>query len=266
MRNSYSAKDYTIKSDQAVFSGKRDLNSFVKFGTHYRIKDSDIDLHGIRHTRRNRELIRESKNGGVISAAGVELYYDSTNHPVSPREGIRSELSAEYAGIGGDHHFLKFGYLNTLFYPLTAKGVLKFRGDAEAIQTLFGSKPKHIPLDERYYLGGDTKMRGFRYNTVGPKFRDKDRTPRGGMSSLYLSSEYEHPIYKKLSGFVFVDAGNVWWEEFVVKRLQLTTGLGLKFYIAEGTPLTFGMGYPIHVEKKNKQDVRHFFFSIGVGF
>jgi outer membrane protein insertion porin family len=266
MRNSYSAKDYTIKSDQAVFSGKRELNSFVKFGTHYRIKDSDIDLHGIRHTRRNRELIRESKNGGVISAAGVELYYDSTNHPVSPREGIRSELSAEYAGIGGDHHFLKFGYLNSLFYPLTAKGVLKFCGDAEAIQTLFGSKPKHIPLDERYYLGGDTKMRGFRYNTVGPKFRDKDRTPRGGMTSLYLSSEYEQPIYKKLSGFVFVDAGNVWWEEFVVKRLQFTAGFGLKFYIAEGTPLTFGMGYPIHVEKKNKKDVRHFFFSIGVGF
>ena len=238
----------------------------MKFGTHYRIKDSKIDLHDIHHSRRNRELIRESKNGGVISATGVALYYDSTNHPVSPREGIRSELSAEYAGIGGDHHFMKFAYQNTLFYPLTAKGVLKFRGDAEAIKTVFGSKPKHIPLDERYYLGGDASMRGFRYNTVGPKFHDKDHTPRGGMSSIYFSSEYEHPIFKRLSAFAFVDAGNVWWQEFAVKRLQFSTGYGLRFYIAEGTPLTFGMGYPFCVEKKNRRDVRHFFFSIGVGF
>ena len=266
MRNSYSAKDYTIKSDEATFTGKRELNSFVKFGTHYRIKDADIDLHGIHHSRRNKELIRESKNGGVISAAGVALYYDSSNHPVTPREGVRSELSAEYAGIGGDHHFLRLGYLNSLFYPLTEKGTLRLRGDVEAIQTLFGSKPKNIPLDERYYLGGDSKMRGFRYNSVGPKFHDKDHTPRGGMSLLYLSSEYEHPLYKRLSAFVFVDGGNVWWEEFVIKRLQCTAGFGLKVYIAEGTPLTFGMGYPIQVERKNRRDVRHFFFSIGVGF
>jgi outer membrane protein insertion porin family len=265
MRNSYSAKDYTIKSDQAVFRGTREVNSFVRFGTQYRIKDSKIDLRGVHHTRRNREFIRESKNAGVISAVGAALYYESTDRPTAPRQGILSELSAEYAGIGGDHHFMKFAYLNKMFYPLAERGLLKLCGDVEAIKTLFGSKPKHIPLDERYYLGGDAKMRGFNFNTVGPKFHDKDRTPRGGMSSLYLSAEYEHAIYKRLSGFVFVDAGNVWWREFVVKQLQFTTGFGLKFYIAEGTPLTFGMGYPLHVERGNKKDVHHFFFSIGIG-
>ena len=265
-RNSYSARDYTIKSDGATFTGKKELNPFLKFGTHYRIKDSEIDLHGIHHCKRNRELIRESKNGGVISAAGAAMYYDSSNHPVSPREGIRSELGAEYAGIGGDHHFLKFSYLNTLFYPMTEKGTLRLRGDVEAIKTLFGSRPRHIPLDERYYLGGDVKMRGFRYNSVGPQFHDKDHTPRGGMSSLYFSGEFEHPLYKRLSWFAFVDAGNVWWHELVIKRIQVTTGLGLKVYIMEGTPLTFGMGYPLHVEKKERRYVHHFFFSIGIGF
>ena len=265
VRNSYSARDYTIKSDEASFTGKRELNPFLKFGTHYRIKDSDIDLHGIHHCKRNKELIRESKNGGVISAAGVSLDYDSSNHPTAPREGVRSELSAEYAGIGGDHHFLKFAYLNKFFYPMTEKGVLRLSGDVEAIQTLFGSKPKHIPLDERYYLGGDIKMRGFRFNTVGPQFHDRRHTPRGGMSLLYLSAEYEQPLYKRLSWFTFVDSGNVWWQEFVIKRVLFTAGLGLKVYISEGVPLTFGVGYPIHVEKREKRNVHHFFFSIGIG-
>jgi outer membrane protein insertion porin family len=264
LRNSYASSDYTIKSDQAVLSGKYEINPFLKFGTHYRIKDSDIDLKDIHHTRRNRQLIRESKNGGTISAVGVALYYDSTNHPVLPKEGARSELSAEYAGVGGDHHFVKLAYLNSLFYSPYGPGILKFRGDAQAIQTVLGTKPSHLPLDERLYLGGDATMRGFRYNAVGPKFHDSDHTPRGGMTSLLFSAEYEHPIWKRLNGFVFTDVGNVWWHEFSIGRLQATAGVGLRFYISDSTPLTFGVGYPINPQ--HKRDVKHFFFSIGVGF
>lgn len=264
LRNSYASSDYTIKSDQASVSGKYEINPFLKFGTHYRIKDSDIDLKDIHHSRRNRQLIRESKNGGLISAVGVSLYYDSTNHPVLPKEGVRSELSAEYAGVGGDHHFWKLAYLNSCFYSPHGTGVFKFRGDAEAIKTVAGTRPRELPLDERLYLGGDATMRGFKYNMVGPKFHDSERTPRGGMTSLLFSGEYEHPLWKKLNGFVFTDIGNVWWQEFRLGRLQTTVGAGLRFYISDTTPLTFGVGYPIHPE--HKKDVRHFFFSIGVGF
>jgi outer membrane protein insertion porin family len=264
IRNSYASSDYTIKSDQAVLSGKYELNPFLRFGTHYRIKDSDIDLKHIHHSRRNEQLIRESKNAGTISAVGVSLYYDSTNHPVLPKEGLRSELSAEYAGVGGDHHFLKLAYLNSCYFSPAGTGVLKFRGEAQAIKTVLQTLPRHLPLDERLYLGGDATMRGFRYNTVGPKFHDSERTPRGGMSSLLFSAEYEHPLWKRLNGFVFTDLGNVWWQEFTVGRLQPTAGVGLRFYISDTTPLTFGVGYPIHPE--HKKDVRHFFFSIGVGF
>jgi outer membrane protein insertion porin family len=264
IRNSYASSDYTIKSDQAVLSGKYELNPFLRFGTHYRIKDSDIDLKHIQHTRRNRQLIRESKNGGTISAVGVALYYDSTNHPVLPKEGIRSELSAEYAGIGGDHHFLKLAYLNSCFFSPNGTGVLKFRGDVQALKTVLQTRSRQLPLDERLYLGGDATMRGFRYNTVGPKFHDHERTPRGGMTSALFSAEYEQPLWKRLNGFVFTDVGNVWWQEFAMGRLQTTAGFGLRFYISDTTPLTFGMGYPIHPQ--HKKDVRHFFFSIGVGF
>ncbi len=264
LRNSYASSDYTIKSDQASLFGKYEINPFLKFGTHYRIKDSDIDLKNIYHTRRNRQLVRESKNGGTISAVGVALYYDSTNHPVLPKEGVRSELSAEYGGLGGDHRFLKLAYLNSCFYSPFGTGVLKFRGDAQAIKTVFGTKPRKLPLDERLYLGGDATMRGFKYNMVGPKFHDRERTPRGGMTSLLFSGEYEHPLWKRLNGFVFTDIGNVWWQEFRLGRLQATAGVGLRFYISDTTPLTFGLGFPIHPE--NKRDVRHFFFSIGVGF
>lgn len=263
-RNSYESDSYTIQSYTATVSGKYPINAFVKFGTHYRIRHTDIQLKGINHSHRNHELIRESKNGGLISAVGTSLIYDSTNHPICPNQGVRSTLSAEFGGVGGDHRFLNLGYLNSAYFAPTAKGILKFRGDVQAIKTLFGTHPRELPMDERLYLGGDQTMRGYKQNYVGPKFHDVDRTPRGGMTSVLLSGEYEYPLWKKLKGFAFCDVGNVWWQEFTLGPVLYTAGFGMRFFITEQSPLTVGLGYPLN--PKNKKDVRHFFFSIGLSF
>jgi len=265
-RESYSSDSYTVHSYTATVSGKYPVNAFLTFGTHYRLHHSDIRLKGIkRHESRNKQLVRESRNDGTISAIGVSLIYDSTDHPILPTRGIRSTLSAEYAGLFGDHHFCSLGYQNSFFFtPERLKGSFRFRGDLRAIQPLFGTKARQLPMDERLYLGGDQTMRGFKYNYVGPKFRDVDRTPRGGMTSLLLSGEYERPIWKQLHGFVFCDAGNVWWQPVSVGSILYTAGFGARVYIAANTPLTFGMGYPLN--PKSRRDVRHFFFSIGVSF
>lgn len=263
-RNSYSWDDYTIHSQQVTVSGKYPLNALWAFGTQYRIRDSDIQLNGIKHTSRNSQLIKESKIGGTLSAVGVSLLYNSTNHPVIPTKGFRSTMLAEFAGVMGDHHFLNLGYLNSFYFSPFSKGVFKFRGDVQAIKPLFGSKPSHLPMDERLYLGGEQTMRGYRYNAVGPKFHDKNKTPRGGMTSLLMSGEYEHPLWKKLNGFLFCDIGNVWWHEFSGGPLKATAGYGLRFYIMEAAPITIGLGYPIN--PTCKKDVRRFFFTIGLNF
>jgi outer membrane protein insertion porin family len=173
-------------------------------------------------------------------------------------------MLTEYAGIGGDHHFLSLGYLNSVFFSPFGKGIWKFRADAHTLQPVFGSKPSHIPMVERLYLGGEQTVRGFRYNALGPNYGDKDKTPRGGMSSLLLSGEYEHPLWKKLNGFMFCDAGNVWWRPFTAGPIKITVGYGIHFYIFEAAPLTIGMGYPLN--NKCKRDEKRFFFSLGVNF
>jgi outer membrane protein insertion porin family len=192
------------------------------------------------------------------------MYYDSTNHPVLPKKGARSTLEGEYAGIGGDHHFFVLGYLNSMYFSPDGVGVFKIRADAQAIQTVLGTKPSSLPLDERLYLGGENTMRGYRFNMVGPHFGDTHHTPRGGMSSLLFSGEYERPLYKKFNGFLFTDAGNVWWKEFHYGNLKYSYGFGFRFYISDTTPITFGFGFPL--THSSKRDVQRFFFSIGVGF
>ncbi len=268
MNNEFASSDYTIKSKDLEISLKKNLNAFVNFGVNYRLHDGHINIQGMNHKEkkreRNRKFIRESKNGGAISAIGTSLGYDSTNHPVSPTTGLRSSIALEYAGLFGDHHFANIEYTNTLFIPVVDRGILKIKGNIGLIKTLFRTTMKKLPLDERLFLGGEGSVRGYRYNALGPLFRDKGYTPRGGLTSGLFSIEYEHRMMDRLGGFLFADAGNVWKKTLEFGRLKCAIGLGIKFYIAEGTPLTIGYGVPLNAQRK--QDLQKFYFSIGGNF
>ncbi|MCE5293263.1 MAG: outer membrane protein assembly factor BamA [Chlamydiales bacterium] len=264
MRNSYSSSDYNIKSYTAQFFGDYPINAFVKAGLTYRIRHSFVHLKHMKHDHHTRQLRREAKNGGLISAAGPHISYDSTDHPLTPRRGIRSSLGLEYAGLGGDHSFFKASYLNSLYWSPYQFGVFRLRGNLQFIQTVGGTKPKDLPLDERFFMGGEQSIRGYLYSSVGPKYHDSDHTPRGGMSSVLLSAEYDQYIFKKMDGFVFFDAGNVYFSQLRLGKLRYSAGYGIKLKVFGNAPLVLGVGYPLNPERKS--DVKKFFFSIGTAF
>src|SRR5207244_3951355 len=98
-----------------------------------------------------------------------------------------------------------------------------------------------------------------------PKFHDKKRTVRGGMSEVLLSAEYTQAIIKRLDAFVFFDAGNVYFKEFYLGKVRASWGYGVKVKIRDGTPpLAIGIGNPIN--PGNKDDVKRFFLSFSSSF
>ena len=121
-----------------------------------------------------------------------------------------------------------------------------------------------MPIDERLFMGGEQSLRGYRYNSVGPKFHDRYHSIRGGMSSFLFSADYNQYLFKKLDAFVFFDAGNAYWKQFYVGQLRYTAGFGLKLKVLGNAPLVLGLGYPLNPQ--NKRDVKHFFFSLGTAF
>jgi outer membrane protein insertion porin family len=265
MRNQYASSDYTVKAYSGEVFGRYPINAFLTYGLNYRLRHSFITLKT--HHHHNRKLIRESRNDGLISSVGSQLFYNSTNHPVLPRQGLKSQLSAEYAGLGGDHTFLRFNYLNTLFVEAYSKGLFIFKGSTQFIQTLGHTDPKDIPLDERLYAGGEHTIRGYAFNRVGPKFNDKARTVRGGMSEVLLSAEYDQYIFKKLDAFVFFDAGNVYFKEFKIGNLKASAGYGIRLKVFESAPpVTIGIGYPIKPGPHKKEDLKRFFISFGTSY
>ena len=193
---------------------------------------------------------------GFLSAISTNLSYDSTDSSMKPHRGWRSYLEGEMVGLGGRFHFWKFSYLNSIYFPVTAHSAFKVRGELRFIQP-FGSREvmKNVPNSERFLLGGEGTVRGYKPFSIGPKFQYLETskegvttlkitdTPTGGLSSCLLSAEYNYELLRMLDVFVFFDAGSVTFDTWSIQTLRCGTGAGVRLEINKGTPIVVGYGY-----------------------
>lgn len=260
--NRYVSNSYDIVSSGATVRGMYPINAFVRAGYHYRIRNTSIN---VTTDEPPPNLLHQAHEGGILSAVGSTVTYDSTNHPVFPSQGIKSKAEAEFVGVGGSHTFFNLGYINSFYFtiPYNSPGVLKLRADMQFIVPVGGTRASTVPIEERLFLGADEMVRGFKPYRLGPKFSDGD--PKGGMSLQFLSIEWGAPIYSRIGGFVFIDAGHLSSGLFSFGNFSTAAGYGFKVQLLPGTaPLIFGMGYPIC--HKNKGDVKRFFLTVGGKF
>lgn len=258
--NRYISDDYVINANGFTLHGTYVYNSFVKYGLHYRIRGTDVDVS--RHA--DKELREDAHNTGIISAVGVSFMYDATDHPALPTCGFRSRFDVEYAGLGGKCHFLGTSYLNSYYIPVE-KGVLKFRGDVRFIQPLENTSFDELPIDERLFLGGDYTIRGFRSYRLGPHYGKDKGDPKGGISMQLLSVEFSRPLFKRIEGFVYTDAGHLSDETWHIGRMSIASGVGLRVKVMDCIPpLTVGIGYPWN--PRSSGEVKKFFMTVGGRF
>lgn len=263
----YISDDYDFQTIGLTLRAHYNLNQFMRIGWHYRLKYTKVDVtsEGDHITL----LRKESHVNGLISATGPTFQYDSTNHPIKPTKGFRSTLELEYAGVGGDHHFLNLGYLNSYYVPIGSRGVVKFRGDVRFIQTLGATIYSTVPLDERIFLGGEDTVRGYRPYRLGPVYLTasgkNSHVPRGGLSMQLYSIEYSRRLMKNVDPFVFFDAGHLSREIWHFGRISASVGFGARMKLIESVPpVSLGMGFPINA--RNRSEIKRFFLSFGGNF
>lgn len=258
VNNRQQSKDYDIDSLGFGLHASYPINAYLRFEWIYRLRDIEINVNG----DASQSLKNEADNSGLVSASGVALTYDSTDHPYKPKNGFLSRLDLEYAGLGGDFNFLGMSYTNSYYVPLHENGVFKYRADLKFIHPLGSTTGDSLPLAERLFLGGETSIRGYRGFSVGPKY--DNRNPKGGVSSALLSLEYLHNISERLDAFTFLDSGHVSEEKYRIGQMRTSYGYGIRIELFPNMPLIMGMGYPVNPESLD--EVKRFFFSIGGKF
>lgn len=256
------------------------LSNFWTAGMRQRLRHSndhltldpiDNSLLALQSVQHQRELLDQK---GLISAFSGNLSYDSTDNPYKPHRGWRSYFETEIAGVGGNYQFFKVSYLNTLYFSLWKKGTLKFRGDFKYMIPFGKTDRNHVPYSERFFLGGDNTVRGYKPFLLGPVLNLQDSTgafqatdtPKGGLSSSLLSMEYNQEVISILDVFAFVDVGSVTFDSFAANHIRPTTGVGIRIDIGNRTPIMVGWGIPLVRKDRHDHKWQKVFFSMGGQF
>jgi outer membrane protein insertion porin family len=253
------AKKYQIDSVGGSLFASYPLSAYWTAGTKYRAKHTKTDVfHGASHKER-----KGGKGAGNVSAISGSLNYDSTDNIQKPHNGLRTYLEAEFSGLGGNFSFFKYSYVNSFYQQLWKHGIMKYRWEARFLQPIWWSNtPKDIPLGERFFIGGENSVRGFKAFDMGPHFGNGD--PKGGVSYSILSVEYLHELLPIVDAFVFADAGSISLKKFSLPHLQLSYGAGLRIEVMNRMPITVGYGIPVN--PRHKSQVQRFYFSMGGQF
>ena len=189
---------------------------------------------------------------------------DSRDYYLDPKTGSRNSIYVEYAGgpLGGDPNFVKTAVDSAWYFPAFWDTVFMLRGRVGYVESLID---KPVPLGERFFVGGPTTLRGFRYGTAGPV--DAALNLWGGNRELIYNIEYTFPIVPaaRLKGVIFYDIGKAFdnYETVKFSELRQTYGWGF-WWLSPIGPLRFEWG---NIVKKRPEDQpSKFEFSIGTLF
>jgi len=120
-----------------------------------------------------------------------------------------------------------------------------------------------VPISERFFAGGESTVRGFGFDLLGP--RDLSGQPIGGQGLLIANQEFRFPIYRQFRGIVFYDAGNVYarFQDFDPSNVRHVLGGGLRYDMPLG-PLRLEYGRKL--DRRPGESAGEFFFAIGAAF
>lgn len=142
-----------------------------------------------------------------------------------PRNGYRVDLLGQGAAeqLGSTVTFVQLRGNAKLISGLGA-GRLILRGEAGLTGN---ARVEELPSSLRFFAGGDTSVRGFGFERLGPE--DDQGNVIGGRHLLVGSVEYDHPIGGGNWGVaVFLDAGNA-FNDFDDYDLKGGGGFGVRW-------------------------------------
>lgn len=203
----------------------------------------------------------------VQSMISNTLTWNNIDNRMLPTEGRSHRLSTDFAGLGGDVHFVRLLTDHSLYRKLEMgkDWVGHLRGRAGIIQGL----GEDVPIYERWFLGGSKSVRGFDSGGIGPRLYEGDDA-YGGTYFGQVNMEVLFPFLgladKGVRGFTFMDVGYVGSLDNPGSEVRESTtpsvgvGVGVNWNSPFG-PLNFSLGVPILKEDFDKTQM--FDFSIG---
>ncbi len=257
------------------YTGQSGRNIFYQF---YPLQLNLVKLYAIgeefQETLMGNPYLWDSFEDQIDAGVGGTFYY-TTNSDIVPKTPYHyARVSVDVAGnlISAFRAHLPLNSLNqrTLFglpynqyvkLALSLGKTFRFGGnDSRAlalrldggIGRAYGNSVA-LPFEKQFYCGGASSMRGWQVRTLGPGFSEMDSffiiPNQTGDIKIEADLEYRFPMFWKLEGAIFAEAGNVWQhdalEELRLESLAADWGLGVRLNM-DFILLRVDMGFKLH--------------------
>ena len=146
------------------------------------------------------------------------------NDPIYPSFGWRLSSKIRFANrnLSSTASFVQLTGNGKILFPLLGGRVL-VRGDLGYTEV---TDVRELPASIRFFAGGDSSVRGFAYESLGPRADNGEVI--GGRHLATGSLEDDHPITEKWHLAVFTDGGNAFndFDDFEIRR---SAGFGIRW-------------------------------------
>jgi len=208
---------------------------------------------------------RSSRNGTFdLIKTPIELRWNYTNSLLDPTEGMTAHLKfiPSLQILNPRFAYSINTFTGTYYHPLnkSKRSILAIK---LMLGTIIGAKKHDIPSPERFYLGSESALRGYRYLTVSP-LDESRKKPLGGRSFFVYSLEWRQRFGEDYGLVYFYELGNVYkgpYMNIFEESIRQSVGVGFRYYTPIG-PLRLDFAFPLTPRHKldHKLEV---YFSIG---
>ena len=182
-----------------------------------------------------------SDNGdALLLIPGMSWSRVSADKRTYPSRGWRFvfDLRGAHPALLSDREFVQLRGQAKMVSTLARHHRFILRGDVG--NTRFESI-RSLPTSVRFFTGGSQSVRGYDYNSLGPRDPQTDQVV-GGSKLLVGSAEYEYRFTDTWSGATFIDVGNALnsWQE----ALKEGAGFGVRWISPVG-PIRIDLAWAI---------------------
>jgi outer membrane protein insertion porin family len=227
--------------------------------------------------------IKQEAGYTLLSQISQALTYDHRDSKIDPHSGYLLALGNDFAGFGGDEHFVRTNITGQYFLPLD-----RFTGNSDwgiSFTAGFGylwNEGQQEQIIDRFFLGGDN-LRGFQIGGAGPHDAVTG-DPVGGRLIWTQSTELRYPLPISadigLSGRAFVDIGGLTQASFQNSNVcVVTAGVSCVILASPAPRVGIGVGLSWHTQfgllnvdltpfviKQPKDQTQVFRFGFGTRF
>ena len=236
---------YTTSLSMFEIDRERNVGPGRMFGVFVRFLYEDSDVAG--------ETTRS-----YLTLPGVKYSVQRYNNPIRPTRGygFSGELRGTTEFLASNQTFIQA--VSQGHYVRRISRSFSLHARAQVGLTARKESIDDVPASLRFFAGGDRSVRGYAYQSLGPK--DEQGEVVGGKNLLVGSLEVERAIGEDWGIAAFYDAGNA-FNYLTQMRLFQGVGLGARYYTKVG-PIKLDVAHPID---KGSPVVRvHLSFGIGL--